>query len=43
LQPEEMDHLVDQLFACSSPNFSPDGKPVLTIIPMEEIEKHFGR
>lgn len=43
LQPEEMDHLVDQLFACSSPNFSPDGKPVLTIIPMEDIEKHFGR
>ena len=43
LQPEEMDHLVDQLFACSSPNFSPEGKPVLTIIPMEDIEKHFGR
>jgi len=43
LQPEEMDHLVDQLFSCSAPNFSPDGKTVLTIIPMEDIEKHFGR
>ncbi len=43
LQPEEMDHLVDQLFACESPNFSPDGKPVLTILPIEDIEKHFGR
>jgi DNA mismatch repair protein MutL len=43
LQPEEMDHLVDQLFACEAPNFSPDGKPVLTIIPIEDIEKHFAR
>ena len=43
LQPEEMDHLVDQLFACMSPNFSPDGKPVLTILPIEDIEKLFGR
>lgn len=43
LKPEEMDHLVDQLFSCSAPNFSPDGKSVLTIIPMEEIEKLFGR
>jgi DNA mismatch repair protein MutL len=43
LQPEEMDHLVDQLFACMSPNFSPEGKPVLTILPIEDIEKLFGR
>ncbi len=43
LQPEEMDHLIDQLFACASPNYTPDGRPVLTILPMEEIEKHFDR
>jgi DNA mismatch repair protein MutL len=43
LHPDEMDHLVDQLFACSAPNFSPDGKPVLTILPIEDIEKHFNR
>lgn len=43
LQPEEMDHLVDQLFACKSPNFAPDGKPVLTIVPIGDIEKMFGR
>ena len=43
LQSEEMDHLVDQLFACKSPNFTPDGRPVLTIVPMEDIDKLFGR
>lgn len=43
LQPEEMDHLVDQLFACKSPNFTPDGRSVLTILPMEDIDKLFGR
>jgi DNA mismatch repair protein MutL len=41
LLPDEIDRLVDQLFACSSPNFTPDGKPVLTIIPIEEIDKYF--
>jgi DNA mismatch repair protein MutL len=43
LFPHEMEHLVDQLFACSSPNFTHDGKTVLTIIPMEEIDKYFAR
>lgn len=43
LPAEVMDHMVDQLFACASPNFSPDGKPTLAIIPLEEIEKHLGR
>jgi DNA mismatch repair protein MutL len=43
LLPHEMEHLVDQLFACSSPNFTHDGKTVLTIIPMEEIDKYFAR
>lgn len=41
LTPEEMDRLVDQLFACQSPNFTADGKPVLTIVPVEEIDKFF--
>jgi DNA mismatch repair protein MutL len=43
LLPNEMEHLIDQLFACSSPNFTYDGKTVLTIIPMEEVDKYFGR
>ncbi|HAX96644.1 MAG TPA: DNA mismatch repair endonuclease MutL [Prolixibacteraceae bacterium] len=43
LQPEMMDHIIDQLFACSSPNFTPDGKPTLTIISLEDIDRLFGR
>lgn len=41
LKQEEVDHLIDNLFACSTPNFSPDGKKVLTIIQTEDIEKSF--
>lgn len=36
---EEASGLIDSLFACQTPNFSPTGKPVLEIIPMEDIEK----
>jgi DNA mismatch repair protein MutL len=43
LKQEEVDHLIDNLFACSTPNFSPDGKKVLTIIPIEDIEKSFAK
>ncbi|MBT6765303.1 MAG: DNA mismatch repair endonuclease MutL [Prolixibacteraceae bacterium] len=43
LKPEEIDHLMDNLFACSAPNFSPDGKRVLTIIPLGDIEKSFSK
>ncbi len=41
LKQEEIDHLIDNLFACSTPNFSPDGKKIVTIIPTEDIEKSF--
>ncbi len=43
LKQEEIDHLIDNLFACSTPNFSPDGKKVLTIIPTVDIEKSFSK
>lgn len=43
LKQEEVDHLIDNLFACSTPNFTPDGKKVLTIISLDEIEKSFLR
>ncbi len=43
LKQEEIDHLIDNLFACATPNFSPDGKKVLTIIPIEDIEKSFSK
>jgi DNA mismatch repair protein MutL len=41
LKQEEIIHLIDELFACSTPNFSPDGKRVLNIIPVTDIEKSF--
>ncbi|MFA6128730.1 MAG: DNA mismatch repair endonuclease MutL [Bacteroidales bacterium] len=39
LQDEEIQVLIDRLFACREPQFTPGGKPVLTILQMEEIEK----
>ncbi len=39
MKPEEINQLIDQLFACSTPNFSPTGKHVLTIMPVEQFEK----
>lgn len=38
---EEMISLVDNLFACVSPNYTPDGRVVLTTIKEEDIEKLF--
>lgn len=37
----EMQDLVDKLFACQHPNFSPEGKVILTIISLDELEKRF--
>lgn len=36
---EEMHELFDTLFACSTPNYSPSGKPVVSIITLEELDK----
>lgn len=41
LNNEEMVSLVDSLFACPSPNYTPDGKTVLTTIKEEDIERLF--
>lgn len=38
---EEMVSLVDSLFACVTPNYTPDGKTVLATLKEEEIEKLF--
>ncbi len=43
LKQEEIDHLIDGLFACATPNYSPEGKKVLTIVPLEDIEKTFNK
>jgi DNA mismatch repair protein MutL len=37
----EMEDLFDTLFACQSPNYSAKGKPVISIITLEEIDKRF--
>lgn len=37
----EMQDLVDKLFACQHPNLSPEGKGILTIISLDELEKRF--
>ena len=38
---EEMNNLVDGLFAVATPNYTPDGKTVLTVVQEEEVEKMF--
>jgi DNA mismatch repair protein MutL len=43
LSKEEMQEVIDRLFACEMPNYSPDGEPVITILSNEEIEKKFRR
>lgn len=39
LSNDEAAELIDDLFACQTPNFSPSGKPIIEIIQMEEFEK----
>lgn len=41
LKPEEMNKLVDELFACSEPQFSPDGKPCVSKLTLQDISKMF--
>ena len=41
LQQEEMDVLVADLLRLPEPNYTPDGKTIITVIPMEQITKLF--
>jgi len=41
LNNEEMTKLVDSLFACATPNYTPDGKTVLSMLKEDDIEKLF--
>ena len=41
LSNDEMSNLVDSLFACSMPSYTPDGRTVLSTIREEDIEKLF--
>ena len=39
---EEMENLVNELFACSNVNYTPDGKAILAILPQRDIEHLLG-
>jgi len=41
LMPEEMDILVADLLRLAEPNYTPDGKTVISVIPIEQITKMF--
>ncbi len=41
LTAEEMDAIVTALFRLSSPDYTPDGKPVIRVIDIEDIHKMF--
>jgi DNA mismatch repair protein MutL len=43
LTPVMMNALITQLFATKSPYFCPHGRPVMIQIPLEELDKKFGR
>ena len=42
LSNEEMDAIVNDLFACQNVNYTPDGKAILCILPQHEIEQLLG-
>ncbi|MBT3207698.1 MAG: DNA mismatch repair endonuclease MutL [Bacteroidetes bacterium] len=41
LSSEEMNNIVDRLFACKLPNYSPGGKIIISILKIEDIENRF--
>jgi DNA mismatch repair protein MutL len=42
LDNQEMENLVNELFVCSNVNYTPDGKPILAILPQHDIEQLLG-
>ena len=41
MKEEEMDHLMDRLFACEQPNYTPDGNPTCVLVSLEQINDWF--
>ena len=42
LSNDEMESIINQLFACSNVNYTPDGKAILCILPQRDIEQLLG-
>lgn len=43
LAQEEIESLINRLFACENPYFCPHGRPIIIKISLEDLEKRFGR
>ncbi len=43
LDKEEADHLIDELFACEQPNYTPGGKPTYVLISLDKINSWFNK
>ena len=43
LFPEEMNHLINELFSSSVPDRTPDGKKILVVITEDQIKKFFNK
>ncbi|MRT92194.1 DNA mismatch repair endonuclease MutL [Ancylomarina sp. 16SWW S1-10-2] len=41
LNSEEMSAIIDQLFACETPNYTPDGKTIVSVLETQELDKRF--
>lgn len=42
MQPEGQQGLIDELFACTQPEYTPDGKKVFVMIKKEDLENMLG-
>jgi DNA mismatch repair protein MutL len=43
LAPEEIEHLVAELFACDEPTFSPGGRPCFITYTLKDLQKSFSK
>lgn len=43
LSNQEMEDLINNLFASSNPNYTPNGKAIIAILQQDEIEERFGK
>ena len=43
LHSEEINSIVDQLFACENPNYTPDGQSTFIILGLDQIDSFFKR